>query len=86
MFNFMVAFSLSVLTLIMPCALAAAAVYFLLSCKHGSKGNINVEIAARLAAEDTNLRSQGFLTHFLTTNRAPFVIGFVLPISLIYDA
>eukprot|EP00656_Telonema_subtile_P050479 TRINITY_DN6545_c0_g1_i5.p1 TRINITY_DN6545_c0_g1~~TRINITY_DN6545_c0_g1_i5.p1 ORF type:complete len:340 (+),score=70.74 TRINITY_DN6545_c0_g1_i5:156-1175(+) len=65
---------------------AAAAVYFLLSCKHGSNGNINVEIAARLAAEDTNLRSQGFLTHFLTTNRAPFVIGFVLPISLIYDA
>ena len=38
-----------------------------------------------MAAEDANLRAQGFFTHLLTTHRAPLVIGLVLPMSLVYD-
>lgn len=79
-------FGLIIIVFVMPCALCAAGIYFLVSCLRSRGGNINAEIAAKLAAEDAQLRSQGMLTHFLTTHRAPFVIGFVLPISVIYDA
>ena len=71
----MLVWSLLVLCCVFPFALIAAMVYTVISCCACPSGGTS----------DAALANHSCMVRFLTKHRAPFVIAFVLPLSLVYD-